>query len=255
MATKKTTGKSSSRSKRRTSSRKSSSKAALEKKRQSTNLIGGTITFVLGLLLLFMALIPGENAWLFLHNTLFGLFGVGGYVLPVLLCICGLIAVLRKEIVKLANKLWQALLVLILFSSAVQVIFVGQFAQGNLGDVLSGLWQDGVQLTGGGVLSVLLGWPLLTAFGQVGASIFLVLVGLLVLLLLTGRSLLDVINTFRQPDDEAAQQYQEAQEELREQKRQLRQQQRQIRREEKLQKKRRQIDISKSRRRIRKIPC
>ncbi len=244
MATKKTTGKSSSRSKRRTSSRKSSSKAALEKKRQSTNLIGGTITFVLGLLLLFMALIPGENAWLFLHNTLFGLFGVGGYVLPVLLCICGLIAVLRKEIVKLANKLWQALLVLILFSSAVKVIFVGQFAQGNLGDVLSGLWQDGVQLTGGGVFSVLLGWPLLTAFGQVGASIFLVLVGLLVLLLLTGRSLLDVINTFRQPDDEAAQQYQEAQEELREQKRQLRQQQRQIRREEKLQKKRRQIDIA-----------
>lgn len=244
MATKKTTGKSSSRSKRRTSSRKSSSKAALEKKRQSTNLIGGTITFVLGLLLLFMALIPGENAWLFLHNTLFGLFGVGGYVLPVLLCICGLIAVLRKEIVKLANKLWQALLVLILFSSAVQVIFVGQFAQGNLGDVLSRLWQDGVQLTGGGVFSVLLGWPLLTAFGQVGASIFLVLVGLLVLLLLTGRSLLDVINTFRQPDDEAAQQYQEAQEELREQKRQLRQQQRQIRREEKLQKKRRQIDIA-----------
>lgn len=244
MATKKTTGKSSSRSKRRTSSRKSSSKAALEKKRQSTNLIGGTITFVLGLLLLFMALIPGENAWLFLHNTLFGLFGVGGYVLPVLFCICGLIAVLRKEIVKLANKLWQALLVLILFSSAVQVIFVGQFAQGNLGDVLSGLWQDGVQLTGGGVFSVLLGWPLLTAFGQVGASIFLVLVGLLVLLLLTGRSLLDVINTFRQPDDEAAQQYQEAQEELREQKRQLRQQQRQIRREEKLQKKRRQIDIA-----------
>lgn len=244
MATKKTTGKSSSRSKRGTSSRKSSSKAALEKKRQSTNLIGGTITFVLGLLLLFMALIPGENAWLFLHNTLFGLFGVGGYVLPVLLCICGLIAVLRKEIVKLANKLWQALLVLILFSSAVQVIFVGQFAQGNLGDVLSRLWQDGVQLTGGGVLSVLLGWPLLTAFGQVGASIFLVLVGLLVLLLLTGRSLLDVINTFRQPDDEAAQQYQEAQEELREQKRQLRQQQRQIRREEKLQKKRRQIDIA-----------
>lgn len=244
MATKKTTGKSSSRSKRRTSSRKSSSKAALEKKRQSTNLIGGTITFVLGLLLLFMALIPGENAWLFLHNTLFGLFGVGGYVLPVLLCICGLIAVLRKEIVKLANKLWQALLVLILFSSAVQVIFVGQFAQGNLGDVLSGLWQDGVQLTGGGVFSMLLGWPLLAAFGQVGASIFLVLVGLLVLLLLTGRSLLDVINTFRQPDDEAAQQYQEAQEELREQKRQLRQQQRQIRREEKLQKKRRQIDIA-----------
>lgn len=244
MATKKTTGKSSSRSKRRTSSRKSSSKAALEKKRQSTNLIGGTITFVLGLLLLFMALIPGENAWLFLHNTLFGLFGVGGYVLPVLLCICGLIAVLRKEIVKLANKLWQALLVLILFSSAVQVIFVGQFAQGNLGDVLSGLWQDGVQFTGGGVFSVLLGWPLLAAFGQVGASIFLVLVGLLVLLLLTGRSLLDVINTFRQPDDEAAQQYQEAQEELREQKRQLRQQQRQIRREEKLQKKRRQIDIA-----------
>ncbi len=244
MATKKTTGKSSSRSKRRTSSRKSSSKAALEKKRQSTNLIGGTITFVLGLLLLFMALIPGENAWLFLHNTLFGLFGVGGYVLPVLLCICGLIAVLRKEIVKLANKLWQALLVLILFSSAVQVIFVGQFAQGNLGDVLSGLWQDGVQLTGGGVLSVLLGWPLLAAFGQVGASIFLVLVGLLILLLLTGRSLLDIINTFRQPDDEAAQQYQEAQEELREQKRQLRQQQRQIRREEKLQRKRRQIDIA-----------
>ena len=238
MATKKTTRKSSSRS------RKKTSKAALEKKRQSANLIGGTVTFVLGLLLFFMALIPGENVWLFLHNTLFGLFGVGGYLFPVLLCICGLIAVLRKEIVKLANKLWQALLVLILFSSAVQVIFVGRFAVGNLGDVLSGLWQDGVQLTGGGVFSVLLGWPLLTAFGQIGASIFLVLVGLLVLLLLTGRSLLDIINTFRQPDDEAAQEYQQAQEELREQKRQLRQQQRQIRREEKLQRKRRQIDIA-----------
>ena len=238
MATKKTTRKSSSRS------RKKTSKAALEKKRQSANLIGGTVTFVLGLLLFFMALIPGENVWLFLHNTLFGLFGIGGYLFPVLLCICGLIAVLRKEIVKLANKLWQALLVLILFSSAVQVIFVGRFTVGNLGDVLSGLWQDGVQLTGGGVFSVLLGWPLLTAFGQIGASIFLVLVGLLVLLLLTGRSLLDIINTFRQPDDEAAQEYQQAQEELREQKRQLRQQQRQIRREEKLQRKRRQIDIA-----------
>ena len=81
MATKKTTRKSSSRS------RKKTSKAALEKKRQSANLIGGTVTFVLGLLLFFMALIPGENVWLFLHNTLFGLFGVGGYLFPVLLCI------------------------------------------------------------------------------------------------------------------------------------------------------------------------
>ena len=242
MATKKSTRKTSSRSGKRSSS--GSSKAALEKKKQSANLVGGTVVFILGLLLFFMALIPGENVWLFLHETLFGLFGIGGYLLPILLCICGLIAVLRKETVKLANKLWQALLVLILFSSAVQVIFVGQFVQGDLGAILNGLWQDGIRLTGGGVFSVMLGWPLLTAFGQVGASIFLVLVGLLVLLLLTGRSLLDIINTFRQPDDEAAQQYQQEQEELREQKRQLRQQQRQIRREEKLQRKRRQIDIA-----------
>ena len=242
MATKKTTRKTSSRSGKRSSS--GSSKAALEKKKQSANLVGGTVVFILGLLLFFMALIPGENVWLFLHETLFGLFGIGGYLLPILLCICGLIAVLRKETVKLANKLWQAMLVLILFSSAVQVIFVGQFVQGDLGAILNGLWQDGIRLTGGGVFSVMLGWPLLTAFGQVGASIFLVLVGLLVLLLLTGRSLLDIINTFRQPDDEAAQQYQQEQEELREQKRQLRQQQRQIRREEKLQRKRRQIDIA-----------
>lgn len=148
------------------------------------------IYFAIGLFVVFLSLIKGESVWAFLHDCLFGLFGLAGYAIGPILIYIAIILALDRPIGAIKHKAWQSTLFLVLISSFIQVTFVGTVGGYSFIDKLANLYEAGVRLEGGGLMSSLIGWPLLAACGQVGAAIIIGLIIFVFLMILTGSTLM-----------------------------------------------------------------
>lgn len=191
-------------SRSRTGKRKSStSKKAAAAKKQAQNQMRAIVLFALGLLLLAIVFIKGEqgNFWNVLHRSIFGLFGVGGVFVAVTL--------LYLAILITAEKPWKGRAFLCFvsvtaFCGALQ-IFVDKTALPSFDDgtyvrdmlmrsIISGM--DGV---GGGLLGTAFGFPLLWLCGQVGSGIIIVILLGVLLMLLSGTTLIGMLRAANRP--------------------------------------------------------
>ncbi|MDR1410558.1 MAG: DNA translocase FtsK [Oscillospiraceae bacterium] len=64
---------------------------------------GSVLAFAAGLVLFFLCIIPGQNAWFWLHNVYRGVFGIGAYGL-VIICISSAIALSFKSVQQKAGS-------------------------------------------------------------------------------------------------------------------------------------------------------
>lgn len=150
--------------------------------------------FVFGVLLAFLILIPGENAWYFVHRGLRGTFGLAVFFLPALLIVLGIRGGMTEQTMPLKHKLWQMVLFMTLLTAWVQLVWVGEFFGEQLSMVLDDLFQSGVHLRGGGAWSVVLGKPFLLLMGRSGAVIVLTLAAISFGLILTQTSLMTLLS-------------------------------------------------------------
>ena len=175
------------------------------KKRRHTISI---IMFAAGLLMLLLAIIGNSaaespSAWDHIHAFLHGLFGITAYLVgPVLMYIAVMISAdLTRATV--AKRMVQLMLFLLLLSAAAQVIFVGttgdpSAADKSLGATIAYHYDKGKELSGGGVIGLLLGIPLLM-FGQVGAVIILALIAFVAVMVISDKSLGDLFGAMKKP--------------------------------------------------------
>ncbi len=157
------------------------------------------VMFFLGLLSIALIFIEGENVWLFLHNTMMGLFGICALFVPVLLIYVAVRATLDEQMGKIKHKLWQSLVLISLISGLCQIIIVKDFAGADIFEIIVNLFNNGISLKGGGVISMLLGLPMSLLLGNVGAIIVLILFLLAFILLITGTTLLEAFKTVYKP--------------------------------------------------------
>ena len=152
------------------------------------------LLFGIGALLLALTFIKGAPAWNMVSGWLFGLFGVITYaVAPVVLYLACLIAAGRPA----KAKLWQGGL-LLCFGCALALIFSRlDLSAGSFFETLSALGAAGQQLRGGGLLSALIGWPLLALCGRPAANIIIVVIVLVFFMLLTNTTPVDLYRIFR----------------------------------------------------------
>ncbi len=159
------------------------------------------IVFVIGLLLLTITLIKGKNVWLFLHNFLFGIFGIGTYLVAPLMIYIAVKLTIQPDIGKIKHKIWQIAVLLALACGMIQVIFMNGYSGNSLANIFGNLYRSGQELKSGGIISAVIGLPLSAAFGNIGAAIIMVLFIFAFILLITGTTLLDtfygVRNVFR----------------------------------------------------------
>ncbi len=178
-----------------------------EEQEKSTRQLWAILLFVAGVFLLCVAFIQGQNVWLFLHETMYGLFGAPAFVLPLILIYIAVMYTLDRSIGSIKHKLWQTGVLVILICGAIQVFAVGSVPEGEFTKQLAGLYQEGIKLHGGGLASALVGWPLMAACGRTGAGIILVLLIFLFIMLLTGGTLIGLFRAVTRPAKKVGENY------------------------------------------------
>ena len=134
-------------------------------KRQFWAIIG----FVSGLLILALAIFPGESVWRFFHNVLYGLFSFGVFLLAPAIVYLSVLASTERPIGAVKNKIWQLGLLLLMLCGALHIFLKGQPDGNNFIDTVALIFEQGVDLKNGGLLGAMLGTQLLLGCGELGA--------------------------------------------------------------------------------------
>jgi S-DNA-T family DNA segregation ATPase FtsK/SpoIIIE len=191
-----------SQTKRKSASKPRVTKAELErlqKQEHRKRQIWAVILFAVGVLLGAIIFVKGQNVWLWLHNVLLGIFGMGVFAVPILLIYIAIRATIDEKMGKIKHKLWQSLVLMALLCGLIQIVLVGSFSGVDWKDIIRNLYFDGTSYLSGGVLSIVIGLPLMAACGKTGATIIIVLFFFAFILLITGATLLDAFRTVSKP--------------------------------------------------------
>lgn len=157
------------------------------------------VWFAVAAFLLFVILIPGERLWNSLHNVLFGIFGVTVYFCPVLLGFIAIMCALDKLYGSIYSKIFQACVFIILVGTAVDIFVTDSASTLGFWQHLVKAYSDGIVLKSGGFLGALLGQLLFFAFGKTGACITIVILLFVMLMLITGTTLITLFKSVAKP--------------------------------------------------------
>ncbi|MBQ4096156.1 MAG: DNA translocase FtsK [Oscillospiraceae bacterium] len=97
------------------------------------------------------------------------------------------------------TKLMQGILLILLFSGLAQILVAGDVEGKTALLKIKGLYRDGINLKGGGLLSAIFGWSLLAAFKKVGATIIIILLTIIFFLLLSNLTLVQLFSGITKP--------------------------------------------------------
>ncbi len=155
------------------------------------------VWFAVAVFLLFVVLIPGENLWLSLHNFCFGMFGVTAFFYPILIGFIAVTFALDKLYGAFSVKAVESSILVLLASGAVD-IFTNDESLKFLRQ-LTYAYETGAQLKSGGFLGALIGQPITMIFGKTGAIITIFLLIFVMLMLITGTTLIAFFKTLAKP--------------------------------------------------------
>lgn len=187
-------------------------------KQKSSNTAAGkqlkaVILFAIAVFFLCVVFIKGQNVWQWLHNTMFGIFGVTAYFYPFLLGFISVILAMDKVKGSVIAKTVEVSALVLLISGAIDIF--SSHADGlNFGEHLAAAFQKGSEFKGGGFVGALIGQPIYLAFGKTGAAITVILLIFVLVMLLTGTTLIALLKTVSNPvktiSEQAGNAYQES---------------------------------------------
>lgn len=156
------------------------------------------VWFAIAVFLFFVVIIPGEKAWNSLHNVIFGIFGVTAYFYPILLGFVAIMFALDKFYGSIHAKVIESGILVMLIGGAVDIFITHNDAL-NFGQHLTNAYKSGVQMKSGGFLGALIGQPLYMLFGKTGAVITVILLLFVMLMVITGTTLIAFFKTVAKP--------------------------------------------------------
>ncbi len=192
----KSTAKKSTTGKKPTAKKSNSSAKAAEQKKNQDNTSAKALGLLAASLLLFaLVFVKGASVWAQLHNFLFGLFSFYSVVFPVLLLILACFVGLGKHQNSVGFRVTLIVSAVILLCSVTQN-FMGGYPELKFWELVKYTYQIGTESAGGGVASLLLGYPLTLLCGNVAAIVVMFILLLVDLMLLTGISVGSVLRFF-----------------------------------------------------------
>lgn len=157
------------------------------------------LLFALAVLLVFLAFVEGKSAWTFMHNALFGISGICAYILPIFVGAAAVLCAMDGTRPNFALRLAECVGLTVLFQAAVDVFRTSETALETYGEHLLAAYRAGVEVKGGGFVGALLGNLLFRAFGKVGAAVVACLLLFILLMLITGTTLMRLLQTLARP--------------------------------------------------------
>lgn len=222
MAAKKTTGA------KKTQNKKSAQSSRVNKQQEKENIkkekvtlnprIKAIIYFGIALVFLCLILIKGENVWSIIRGFFFGVFGSAIILLPI---IFGYLAVItEKEGVTSKLKLKSIICALIaLVLSTMQYIFSdlhygAKNFFGMLGDLYKGSFENsGVFTSGGGLISGILGYPMVEFMGATAAGAVDIIALIVLVMIIARLSVSSFTRAAKKPIDKISQSVKHAKDE------------------------------------------
>ncbi len=166
------------------------------------NQIMAIVLFALSILMGCLVLIPGEHVWRWTHDVMLGLFGSCAILWPILLLYISIVTAIEQPKKRMSSKIILMVIIIVLFCAAVY-IFRADRMEPNLSfwENLKQLYILGSQRGGAGLFSGLIGIPFVAGLGSVGSKIVIVLLLFVVIMILTGTSLVQLFRTVTKPVD------------------------------------------------------
>lgn len=202
----KASGRSTSKAPRKNSAQAKAEAAARE---HASRQLWAIIVFALGVLFASVTLIKGQNIWSLLHNFILGLFGWSAFLIAPIFFYIAIMATMDKPLGSVKHKIWQTFLLAGFFSGAVQIFGMGIPDTEGFLNTARELYEAGIDLQGGGLISGIFGLPLLHWFGGAGAKITICLLLFVALMILTGATLIGLYTTAQKPVKKIEQAYTE----------------------------------------------
>ena len=178
-----------------------------EQRLRRNNQLLALLLFVLGIFLVALSIFDGPKVWGSLHDLLRGISGPVSYGLGPLLIYIAVMTTLEKEHGEVHSRVWQLLALMVLLCGIAQLCF-GLPRGDNFFQQVMNLWLDGVALKSGGLLAMLFGWPALELLGKTGAIIVHALLVFVLVMVVSGRTLLELFCGIRDRMQGLGDQYQ-----------------------------------------------
>lgn len=143
--------------------------------------------------------IKGENIWTAIRNFIFGLFGLCSVLLPIMFVYLAIITAKEKQIAHIKAKTFLIITIILLSDAVIYFFAMNKYMNLNYFSALQRLFVDSASTenyftSGGGLVSGILGYPLMAACGQVGGTIITIIVLLTLVCIIAGISILDLGN-------------------------------------------------------------
>lgn len=169
------------------------------RKKEFNKQLWSVILFSLGILVAMLTFVKGSALWLTLHNGLLGLFGLSVYLVAPIMIYASVMMALDKSNNAVVSKIIQGSILILLFCSIVQIVFIGEISGNGFTEMVKNLYNSGVSQNSGGLLSIIIGWPLLFLFKRVGGSIIVLLLTFTFIMLLADISLISLFKFIASP--------------------------------------------------------
>ncbi len=160
--------------------------------------VSAIIMFAAAVFFMFVAIISSEekNLWNWLHNTMFGIFGICAYIMPLILGAIAVVGAMDKYSDKFTTRLIEGGLLVWFICGAVDIFSgIAKMAEFIPHFVTAFKYTD----VYGGVLGALLGHPLYLMMGDVGAKITIIILIVVVLMFITGTTLISAYRMLAKP--------------------------------------------------------
>ena len=177
--------------------KKSSSKAKTQTDAGKKQLIA-VILFAAAVFFLCVVFIKGQNVWEWMHNAVFGIFGITAYFYPFLLGFIAVVLAMDKVSNSIIAKAVEVSVLVILISAAVD-IFSAHNPDFSFIEHITNAYGSGTHLKSGGFIGALIGQPIYMAFGEIGAAITVILLIFVDVMILTGTTLIKLFTTVSKP--------------------------------------------------------
>lgn len=179
-------------SKRRTTKREEAMKRRTAKKQAVSVVLFGASLFIT-----FVVFIRGENLWNVMHNFFFGLFGCLTFVLPVFLIVFSVLYAINRLSGSILAKVVEGTIIAFLVSAVID-IFTPNTAT-TFTEHLTTSYKAGMEIKGTGFFGALFGEPIRLLFGTTGAGITVCILIFIILMIMTGTTLISLFRNVAKP--------------------------------------------------------
>lgn len=155
------------------------------------------IWFAVAIFFLCIVFIKGQNVWTWLHNFVFGIFGVTAYFYPFLLGFIAVMFAMDRINGSITAKIIESGILVVFISAAIDIF--SKNSGEKFGEYIAEAYKLGEPLKSGGALGAMIGYPIEYAFGTVGAAITIFLLIFVFFMIITGTTLIALFTAVSRP--------------------------------------------------------